>query len=218
MNDLTQIVVTIIPILGSIILLRMQQKKAERKNRDIEKKNTEYRVNIFNGLVKKVDNISNVLNNHVSEDKNDNKIRQAILDKSLDIISANSDLSQNIKHLLISGHRALTDFALNYYNSSYRHNDREKLEYLKIVTDSINDKLKQIALQQFKTKKKVRGEDIDFVDFIKRYTKIYIVIQVFIQTLVKNGLSHQGYIDLCKGFITDAYREGIEGWRNWNKI
>lgn len=213
-----QIIVTIITIIGGLVSLYFKQYFDQKKQRKVADKNAEKNLVLINSLKGDVGEIKKDLKIHISEEKDNNKIRQIILDKSLDIISANSDLSQEIKHLLISGHRALTDFAINYYNSTYRTNEREKLEYLKIVTDSINDKLKQIALQQFKTEKNFKGNEITFVEFIKQYTKIYVVIQVFIKTLVRNGLSHSDYMKVCEGFITDAFKEGIEGWRSWNNI
>jgi len=213
-----EIIIELSKISVPIIILYLKLWFDNKKTRNVEQQNTDYRIGVFNKLELKIDKIYNDLKLHVSKDNDNDKIRQAILDKSFDIISVNSDLSQRIKFLLISGQRALIDFAIEYYNSTYRNNKIDKLEYLKIVTDSINDDLKIVALNQFTHIKKVNGKDLDFIEFIKTETKIYIIIQIFIQTLVKNGLKHKEYVEVCENFLKEAFIEGIEGWRKWNRI
>ena len=201
-----------------IIILYLKLYFDAKKSRSLEKKNTDYRIDIFSRLDTKVDAIQRDLKMHIHKDDNDNKIRQAILDKSFDIISVNSDLSQRIKFLLIAGQRSLISFAIEYYNSTYRTNENDKKDFLKIITDSINDKLKSVALGQFTHIKDIRGEPLDFVEFIKQNTEIYVAIKLFIQTLAKNGLSHSEYILVCEDFLKDVFIEGIKGWRAWSKI
>lgn len=201
-----------------IILLYLKLYFDNKKTRQTEQKNTDYRNSVFKNLDVKIDEIKKDLKFHVNKDIDDNKIRQAILDKSFDIISVNSDLSQKIKFLLIAGQRSLISFAIEYYNSTYRYNENDKKDFLKIVTDSITDKLKTVALGQFPQIKNVRGKELNFVEFMKKNTGIYVAIKLFIQTLAKNGLSHESYVLVCEDFLKDVFIEGIKGWREWNKI
>jgi len=213
-----ELIIEILSLSVPIAILYLKLYFDNKKTRNIEQKNTDYRVDVFKKLDVKIDEIKTDLKIHVNKEENDNKIRQAILDKSFDIISVNSDLSQRIKFLLIAGQRSLITFVIEYYNSTYRYNENDKRDFLKIVTDSINDKLKTIALSQFTHMKNVRGENLNFVEFIKNNTGIYIAIKLFIQTLAKNGLSHEDYIAVCEDFLKDVFLEGIKGWREWNKI
>jgi len=219
MIELIEIIKELAKISVPIIILYLKLYFDNKKNRGIEQKNTDYRIDVFNKLDEKIDNMYDDLKIHTNKDDDDSMIRTSLQREGLNIISANSDLSQQIIHLLMSGQMSLSSFVAEYYTSNFRKNKKEREEFLALKINTIKGKLKQIALQQFPVFRKYKNEEVNFIKFLALHPiKIDATINVFVKTLVRNGLNHEKYISECNDFLENMFKESIIIWRDWKEL
>lgn len=142
------------------------------------------------------------------------KLKNAISEKAFEVIRLNPGISKELIHILDYTQLELLDFAEKYADSNTRHDKANVRRYLRKKAESIKDSVKHVALETFKGEKK----GLNYDDFAYKNSRLLGVIEGLIETLVKNGLSNDEYIDLFENFIENLFTEQIYAWRKWNGI
>jgi len=166
-----------------------------------------------------------LLESHAKADEERNikkRIRKDLSDIADNIIF-NVDITQDIRSLLIEGKEFTIDFALKIYFSGIRCDTRRIKQFLIFEANRINDALKDLSNHRFPTLKEVRitrntFEQMSFVEYIKKYSNVYTHIQILVETLIRNGLDDEQFIELFEKFMDDSLKSGIEHWREFSKF
>ena len=141
-------------------------------------------------------------------------LESSISRKSFDIISSNTDLTDEFINILNLLQIKVKNFAISYSNSQYRENKKIVENYLEIEINTVKEAIKHASNDAFTGKKK----DLKFFDFIRYINPaIDTNTNVLIQILTKNGLSKDDYIGLFEKFIKDMLLDYIKSWRQWER-
>lgn len=138
-------------------------------------------------------------------------LNDGLQSKFAETVRVNSGLTKDITHILDFTHIEILDFAEKYADSPSRHDKAHVRKTLRRKIESIKDSVKHVALESFKEEK----GGLNYDQFVYKNTRMLGVIEGFIETLAKNGLSQNEYIELFVNLQENILIEQIFAWRKW---
>lgn len=199
-----------IQTISIISLFIINYLKVRADNRIYRKKSEK----VISSLTKKLEDIESIVIAGADSRELIDKLDKAISKKGFEVISANTDLGNDMINVLNMFQIKVKKFAISYFESQFRVNKNIVEDYIQIEMNTIMEFVKHTYNDNFKGVRK----NLTFFENIEKITNSIVCTNVLIHRLIENGLSSVKYRELFEKYIADIFKEHIKGYRLWIRM